>query len=253
MHFAAYAYVGESVENPGKYYRNNVAGSLALIEAMRDFRVDQIVFPSSCATYGMPNAIPIVEDHPQNPISPYGASKLMIERMLQDFGRAHGIRSVFLRYFNAAGADDEGDLGEEHEPETHLIPLVIKAALGQISRVEIFGTDYPTPDGTAIRDYIHVTDLADAHLQALRYLLKGGKNVALNLGTGNGHSVQEVVSAVERVTGKKVPFEKAAPRPGDPPVLIADSTRANQLLNWCPRYSDLPTIIRTAFLWCRKH
>ncbi len=252
LHFAGYAYVGESVENPGKYYRNNVVGSLALVEAMRDFHVNNIVFSSTCATYGIPNTIPIAEDHAQAPINPYGASKLMIERILQDFGRVHGIRSVFLRYFNAAGADLEGDLGEEHEPETHLIPLVIKAALRQIAGIKIFGTDYPTPDGTAIRDYIHVTDLADAHILALRYLLEGKESVAINLGTGKGHSVHEVISAAERIIGRPIHSENAPRRPGDPPVLIADSTRAHKLLNWSPHYSDLDRIVETVFRWATR-
>lgn len=252
LHFAGYAYVGESVENPGKYYRNNVVGSLALVEAMRDFHVDNIIFSSTCSTYGIPNTIPIAEDHAQAPINPYGASKLMIERILQDFGRAYGIRSVFLRYFNAAGADIEGDLGEEHEPETHLIPLLIKVGLGEIAGVKVFGTDYPTPDGTPIRDYIHVTDLADAHILALRYLLEGRESGAFNLGTGRGHSVREVISAAERIIGRPIHSENAPRRPGDPPVLIADSTRARKLLDWSPRYSDLHGIVETAFRWATR-
>jgi len=249
MHFAGYAYVGESVQNPGKYYRNNVGGSLTVLEAMRDYKVKNIIFSSTCATYGIPRMIPISEDHPQDPINPYGASKLMIERMVSDFGHAHSIRAVFLRYFNAAGADPEGELGEEHDPETHLIPLIIRAALGQIPNVEIYGMDYSTPDGTAIRDYIHVTDLADAHVRALTYLLDGGRNTALNLGTGQGYSVREVIAMVENVTGRSVSRRESDRRPGDPPVLVADAMRAANLLKWRPQYSDLRTIVDTAWRW----
>jgi len=249
MHFAAYAYVGESVEDPGKYYRNNVVGSLTLLEAMRDHRVKTLVFSSTCATYGIPSKIPITEDHPQNPINPYGASKLMIERIINDFGQAHGTRAVFLRYFNAAGGDPAGELGEDHDPETHLIPLAITAASGHVPFLEIYGSDYPTPDGTAIRDYIHVTDLAEAHLQALLYLLGGGENTAFNLGTGHGYSVRQVISAVEEITGKAISVKEVRRRPGDPPVLVADSRCASQLLKWHPRFSDLRTIIETAWQW----
>jgi UDP-arabinose 4-epimerase len=249
MHFAAYAYVGESVEDPGKYYRNNVVGSLTLVEAMRDHRVKTLVFSSTCATYGIPSKIPITEDHPQNPINPYGASKLMIERIINDFAQAHGMQAVFLRYFNAAGADPAGELGEDHHPETHLIPLAIKAAFGQVPFLEIYGSDYPTPDGTAIRDYVHVTDLAEAHVQALLYLLRGEGNNAFNLGTGHGCSVRQVISAVEEITGKTIPVKEVSRRPGDPPVLVADSTCASQFLAWHPRFSDLRTIIETAWQW----
>jgi UDP-arabinose 4-epimerase len=249
MHFAAFAYVGESVQNPGKYYRNTVTGSLTLVEAMRDHQVSRMIFSSTCATYGILRIIPITEDHLQKPINPYGTSKLMIERIVSDFGLAHGVRSVFLRYFNAAGADPEGDLGEEHYPETHLIPLVIRAALGQIPNAEIYGTDYLTPDGTAIRDYVHVTDLAEAHVRALTYHVGGGINTALNLGTGRGHSVREVIAMVEKVTGKSVPTLEAPRRAGDPPVLVADSTRAAKVLGWRPRYSDLHTIVDSAWNW----
>jgi len=252
MHFAAYAYVGESVQDPGKYYHNNVSGSITLLEAMRDHKIDKIIFSSSCATYGIPDGIPISENHPQNPVSPYGASKLMIERVISDFGHAHEIKSVFLRYFNAAGADPDGDLGEVHDPETHLLPLVIKAALGQIPCIDIYGIDYATPDGTAIRDYIHVTDLASAHKNALTYLLEGGENIALNLGTGRGHSVREVVSTVEKITGKTVPVREAPRRPGDPPMLISDAVKAIDILKWQPQYSDLRTIVDTALCWHTK-
>ena len=217
IHFAAFAYVGESVENPGKYYRNNVAGTLTLLEALRDHQIQHVVFSSTCATYGVPVTVPIPETHLQNPINPYGASKLMIERMLADFERAHGLKSVSLRYFNAAGASLAGEIGECHDPETHLIPLILDAAAGKRSEIRIFGDDYPTPDGTCIRDYIHVDDLADAHFRALSYLLRGGATAQLNLGTGRGYSVKEVIACAQAVTGRKIPVIIAARRPGDPP------------------------------------
>jgi UDP-glucose-4-epimerase GalE len=222
LHFAAYAYVGESVTAPALYYRNNVAGSLTLLEALVAARIHAFVFSSTCATYGVPLAVPIAEDHPQAPINPYGASKLMIERMLADFEVAHGLQHVALRYFNAAGADPDGELGECHDPETHAIPLAVQAALGSGATFEIYGTDYPTPDGTAIRDYIHVTDLVEAHVKALRYLLEGGASVALNLGTGRGHSVREVLAAIARATGREIPTRLAPRRAGDPPELVAN-------------------------------
>lgn len=249
MHFAAYAYVGESVQDPGKYYRNNVAGTLTLLEAMRDHGVQHFIFSSTCATYGIPERLPISEDRPQAPINPYGASKLMIERMLGDFETAHGLRSISLRYFNAAGADPDGEIGEDHTPETHLIPLAVRAAQGGAPALSIFGTDYSTPDGTAVRDYIHVTDLADAHLLALADLLAGGTSAALNLGTGRGHSVREVVAATESVSGRPVPVREASRRAGDPPVLVADPRRAMQRLGWRPQYSDLDGIVETAWRW----
>ncbi|MGD8263581.1 MAG: UDP-glucose 4-epimerase GalE, partial [Desulfobacterales bacterium] len=206
MHFAAYAYVGESVDNPSKYYHNNVAGSLTLLETMRQCGIDKIIFSSTCATYGMPEQIPITEDHPQNPINPYGRSKLMIEWMLDDFAHAYGLKYVSLRYFNAAGANPDAEIGENHDPETHLIPLVLDVALGRRNHLEIFGTDYDTTDGTCIRDYIHVTDLADAHLLALKYLLDGGQRNVFNLGNGNGFSVREVVAAALKITGCDISF-----------------------------------------------
>jgi UDP-arabinose 4-epimerase len=249
MHFAAYAYVGESVQNPGKYYRNNVAGTLTLLEAVRDHGIADFIFSSTCATYGIPRQMPIDENHPQQPINPYGASKLMIERMLQDFEAAHGVRYAALRYFNAAGADPDGELGEEHAPETHLIPLAILATLGQAPTLELFGTDYPTADGTAIRDYIHVTDLADAHVKALRYLQRGGASAAFNLGTGQGYSVKEVVNTVEAVSGRRVPVRETARRPGDPPILVADAQWGMQSLQWHPEHSALAHIIETAWRW----
>ena len=216
MHFAAYAYVGESVEKPSKYYRNNVAGTLTLLESMRNCGIDKIIFSSTCATYGMPEQIPIPEDHPQNPINPYGRSKLMIEWILKDFAAAYDMRYVSLRYFNAAGADPDAEIGEDHDPETHLIPLVLDVASGKRAQIEIFGTDYDTPDGTCIRDYIHVTDLADAHLLALEYLISGGNSDVFNLGNGNGFSVREVIATALKITGCDIPYLESDRRAGDP-------------------------------------
>jgi len=249
VHFAASTYVGESMANPGLYFRNNAVNSLHLLEAMTAAAIGTIVFSSSCATYGLPQTLPIDESHPQAPVSPYGESKLIVERMLHWFGVAHGVRSAALRYFNAAGADPDGELGEVHDPETHLLPLVIEAALGRRPPVGVFGTDYPTPDGTAIRDYVHVSDLADAHLAALEYLSGGGGSTALNLGTGRGHSVLEVIAAVEQVTGRTVPRKEAPRRAGDPPSLVADARRAAEVLSWTPRFPDLRTIVEHAWRW----
>jgi UDP-glucose-4-epimerase GalE len=252
MHFAAYAYVGESMEDPGKYFRNNVSNTVNLLDAMVETGVDSLVFSSTCATYGVPQQMPIREDHPQQPINPYGESKLFIERALHWYGQAHGIRAYALRYFNAAGADPETEIGEDHDPETHLIPLVIQTALGQRPQVKIFGTDYDTPDGSAVRDYIHVTDLAEAHVRAIERLLDGGESRFLNLGTGTGHSVKEVVAAVERVCGLPVNAEEAPRRAGDPPMLVAAPGAAAEVLGWKPRYSDLNTIVTTALRWHQK-
>jgi len=252
VHFAAYAYVGESVADPSLYYRNNVGGSISLLEAAQAAGIGNFVFSSSCATYGIPGTVPIREDHPQHPVNPYGSSKLMVERILRDCDLAYGIRSIALRYFNAAGADPDVELGECHEPETHAIPLAIRTALGEQPEFEIFGTDYPTPDGTAIRDYVHVTDLAHAHVRALEYLLSGGTSTALNLGTGTGHSVREVVKAVEANTGRPVKTIPSPRRDGDPPVLIADPERASQVLNWKAQMASLTDIVRTAVQWHRK-
>jgi UDP-glucose-4-epimerase GalE len=249
MHFAAYAYVGESVVKPELYFRNNVINSLGLLETMLEAGIKEIVFSSTCATYGLPEAMPIRETTPQHPVNPYGESKLMIERALHWFGEAHGIRHVALRYFNAAGADTEGEIGEDHEPETHLLPLVLYTALGRRSHIDIYGTDYPTPDGSAIRDYIHVQDLAEAHVLALDYLRRGGASTALNLGTGQGHSVREVIAAAERVSGRPIARRETARRPGDPPALVADASRAREVLGWTPTHSDLDTILRTAWAW----
>ena len=253
LHLAAHAYVGESVEHPGKYYRNNVAGSLSLLEALRDHAMTRIVFSSSCATYGMPDMLPITEEMEQRPISPYGASKLMTERMLADFGAAHGLHAIALRYFNAAGADPDGEIGEDHTPETHLIPLVITAAAGRRPAVQVFGDDYPTPDGTCIRDYVHVSDLADAHVRALQALERGQGPVACNLGTGRGWSVRDIIGAVERVSGRPVPVVMGARRPGDPAVLIASAARAASVLGWKPRWPNLDDIVRTAWAWHTRH
>ncbi len=247
IHFAANAYVGESMQNPAKYFRNNVANMLNLLEAQHESGVKHIVFSSSCTTYGIPERVPISEDFPQSAISPYGESKLMGEKMLKWFGECYGLGWVALRYFNASGADPEGEIGEVHDPETHLIPLVIDAALGNRPPVRIFGTDYPTPDGTAIRDYIHVMDLADAHVRALQYLLEGGESTAFNLGTGHGHSVREVITAVEQVGGRKVPAEEAPRRAGDPPALVADPSKARRILGWEAQYRELNQIVETAW------
>ena len=249
LHFAAFAYVGESVTDPERYYRNNVGGTLSLLAAMREAAVDRLVFSSTCAVYGVPESVPIRETTPKAPLNPYGETKLAIERALHWFGEGYGLRWMALRYFNAAGADPDGEIGEDHDPETHLIPLVLRAALGTGKPVGIFGTDYPTPDGTAIRDYIHVTDLADAHLRALDRLGSGDRGGALNLGTGGGCSVREVIAAVERVAGREVPSQEAARRPGDPPELVADPSLARTRLGWRPAHSDLDTIIRTALAW----
>jgi UDP-arabinose 4-epimerase len=249
MHFAAYAYVGESVADPAMYYRNNLGGSLTLLDAMREVGVDKIVFSSTCATYGTPAEVPIRETAPQLPVSPYGETKLAIERALRWYGKAYGVRSVSLRYFNAAGADPEREMGELHEPETHLIPLVLQTALGERSRIDVYGTDYATPDGTAIRDYVHVEDLAEAHLCALEYLRAGGATAAFNLGTGSGHSVREVIAAAEALTGRVISWRATTRRPGDPPVLVANPSLAAELLGWRARLSDLTTIIQTSLAW----
>jgi UDP-glucose 4-epimerase len=252
VHFAALALVGESVRHPERYYHNNVVGSLTLLEAMRQHGVGKLVFSSTCATYGIPSNVPITEDEPQKPINPYGNTKLAIEMALRDHSTAHGWGVAMLRYFNAAGASADGTLGEDHDPESHLIPLVIRAVLGQGNPVEVFGTDYPTPDGTCLRDYIHVEDLADAHVRALQRLT-AGQPLVCNLGTGQGQSVREVLKAVEEVSGRPVPFRESPRRPGDPPALVAAAGRAEKLLGWRPRYTDLRAIVETAWNWHRRH
>ena len=249
LHFAASIEVGESVENPRKYFWNNVVNTLRLLDAALEEGVQAIVFSSSAAVYGNPEKIPIPENHPARPVNPYGETKRMMERALEAYGAAYGIRWVALRYFNAAGADPDGELGEEHDPESHLIPLVIQAALGRRPHVEVYGTDYPTPDGTAIRDYIHIVDLADAHVRALEYLARGGGSMVLNLGTGTGHSVRDVIAAVGRMCEGRVPFRDAPRRAGDPPVLVADPARAMEVLNWKPQHPGLDSIVESAWKW----
>lgn len=249
VHFAAYAYVGESMSEPATYFRNNVINSLCLLETMQSCGVRNIVFSSTCATYGLPEEVPIGEEHPQRPVNPYGESKLFLERTLNWYDTAYQLRSVVLRYFNAAGADPDGEIGEDHDPEMHLSPLAIAAALGQGPELRVFGNDYPTPDGTAVRDYVHVTDLASAHVKALDYLLRGGTSTALNLGTGTGRSVREVIAAVERASGRRVPVREAPRRPGDPPLLIAAPGQAREVLGWAPRMSDIDSIVTTALHW----
>src|SRR5262245_2489723 len=252
MHFAALALVGESVQKPELYYRNNVAGSFHLFEAMRQAGVWRIVFSSTTATYGTPETMPIAETTPQQPINPYGFSKLVVERMLDDYAAAYGFGCAALRYFNAAGAATDGSIGEDPAPESHLIPIVLQVALGQRPSISIFGDDYPTPDGTCIRDYVHVEDLATAHLAALERL-QPGKAIKVNLGTGHGYSVREVIDACRKITGHSIPAITAARRPGDPPELIADSRLARQLLGWTPRYTTIESIVETAWRWHQAH
>ena len=252
MHFAAFTYVGESVADPGKYYRNNVAGTLSLLEAIRDHRIDRLVFSSTAATYGKPDSVPITEEAVKEPINPYGQSKWTAERMIADFAAAHGLRAAALRYFNAAGADPDGEIGELHDPESHLIPLAMQAVTGDGPPLTLFGDDYPTPDGTCIRDYIHVADLADAHVRALEWLATTSGAHAFNLGTGHGASVRQVLDAVERVAGSVVPHTIGPRRAGDPAELVSDPAKAMRELGWTPRMSDLETIVATAWAWHRR-
>lgn len=252
MHFAAYLYVGESVEQPAKYYANNVTNTLGLLDAMREAGVTSIVFSSSAATYGTPERNPIPEDHPQLPINPYGETKLAVERALKWYGGAYGLRWAALRYFNAAGADPDGETGEAHDPETHLVPLVLEAGMGKRPPVKVFGTDYPTPDGTAVRDYVDVSDLADAHVLALKRLMAGGESLAANLGTGDGYSVRQILDEAGRALGSPILHENAPRRAGDPPELVADPSLAMRELGWTPTRSDLPTILKTALAWHRR-
>ena len=249
IHLAAFIQVGESVQAPSKYYRNNFLNTLTLLETMVETGVRDIIFSSTAATYGVPDQVPIPETAAQVPINPYGDSKLFVEKALRAFETAHGLRSVVFRYFNAAGADPDGAIGEDHTPESHLIPLIIQAALGQRPHIQIFGTDYSTPDGTAIRDYVHVMDLGAAHVAGMEHLARGGESLALNLGTGVGYSVREVIEMVERVGGHKVPVVESPRRAGDSDRLIADSSRAQELLRWTPRLSSLEDIVRTAWRW----
>jgi len=250
MHFAAHAYVGESVENPRKYFRNNVEGALSLLNSTLDAGIRRFVFSSTCAVYGEPAKVPITEDNPRQPVNPYGTSKLFCEYALEAYDRAYGLRSARLRYFNAAGADESGEIGELHNPETHLIPLAL-AATQEGAELKIFGTDYPTPDGTGVRDYVHVTDLAEAHVRALQHLEKGGESIALNLGSGTGNSVLEVIQAAEAVTGRPVRRQFGPRRAGDPPVLVADPSLAHQVLGWKATRA-LPEIVSSAWKWMQK-
>ena len=252
MHFAALALVGESVQRPDLYYRNNVLGSFHLLEAMRQTGVTRIVFSSTTATYGTPEKMPIAETTPQQPINPYGFSKLVVERMLDDYAAAYKFGFAALRYFNAAGAAPDGSIGEDHTPESHLIPIVLQVALGQRESISIFGEDYPTSDGTCIRDYVHVEDLASAHLAALERLAPG-KAIKVNLGTGRGYSVREVIEACRRITGHPIPAVKGPRRPGDPPELVADARLARQLLDWQPQYTTIESIVETAWRWHQAH
>ena len=252
MHFASFIQVGESVQRPDKYYRNNVTHTLGLLDAMRAHGVNKFIFSSTAATFGEPQYTPIDERHPQQPINPYGRTKLMVEQALADYDRAYGFKSVCLRYFNAAGADQEGQLGERHDPETHLIPLVLQAASGRRPNISVFGRDYDTPDGTCIRDYIHINDLCSAHLLALQSLMNGSPSQAYNLGNGNGFSVQEVIDTAERLTGRKIAVVNGPRRAGDPARLVADATQARQDLGWQPQFADLATIVQHAWAWEQK-
>jgi UDP-glucose-4-epimerase GalE len=250
MHFAAYAYVGESVENPRKYFKNNVQDGLTLLNAVVDCKVSKFIFSSTCAVYGIPARVPITEDLPRLPVNPYGASKLAFEFALEAYGRAYDLRFVSFRYFNAAGADETGKIGEMHAPETHLIPSAFEAIGGERGALQIFGDDYPTLDGTCVRDYIHVNDLADAHVLGMEYL-ENGRSAKLNLGTGRGYSVREVISTIERISGRKVPTQMAPRRPGDPAELVADPSQAEKVLSWKAKYS-LDQIVSTAWSWAQS-
>ncbi len=252
MHFASYIQVGESVQQPAMYYENNVANTLHLLDAMRAAGVQQFIFSSTAATFGEPQYTPIDERHPQAPINPYGRSKLMIEQVLEDYDRAYGLKSVCLRYFNAAGADPDGELGERHDPETHLIPLVLQAASGRRPFISVFGRDYDTPDGTCIRDYIHINDLCEAHWLALQSLVQGAGSQRYNLGNGNGFSVQEVIDAARRITGRPIEVRDAPRRDGDPARLVADATLARQKLGWQPQFAELDTMVQHAWNWEAK-
>ncbi|HSX88755.1 MAG TPA: UDP-glucose 4-epimerase GalE [Pseudomonas sp.] len=253
FHFASFIQVGESVIEPGKYYANNLAATLTLLQAMVRAQIKHFIFSSTAAVYGDPAYAPIDEEHPKAAINPYGRSKWMVEQMLEDFDHAYGLKSVRLRYFNAAGADPDGQLGERHEPETHLIPLILQAAAGRRPTITVFGRDYDTPDGTCIRDYIHVADLAQAHALALDYLIEGGPSTAFNLGNGQGFSVQEVIDAARRVTDRAIAISEAPRRAGDPPRLVADASRARAMLGWQPRFAALEQIIAHAWAWEQKY
>jgi len=251
IHFAALTKVGESVSDPQKYYANNVVGTLNLLQVMKEYDVDRIVFSSSAAVYGDPKQVPIPEEHPKCPINPYGWTKWMMEQILDDYAHSYGLHYIAFRYFNASGSDPDGEIGEWNEPETHLLPIVLEAALGKRPHIEIFGTDYDTPDGTCIRDFIHVSDLAAAHILALKHLNSGGESAAYNLGTGQGHSVREVIDVCREVSGKPLPVIEGPRRSGDPPRLVADPTLSLHTLGWKPKRSDLETIVKTALSWRR--
>ncbi len=253
MHFAAFCYVGESVEKPLKYYQNNISSTLGLLASMLAHGVDKLIFSSTCATYGEPEFLPITEEHPQNPINPYGRSKLMMEQIFADLEVSDDLQTVCLRYFNAAGADPEGELGEDHDPETHLLPLVLQTALGQRDELTVFGNDYPTEDGTCIRDYIHITDLAQAHFLSLQHLLDGGGSKKYNLGNGNGYSILDVLETAGQVTGREIPYRFAARRPGDPAALVGAAAKATEELGWKPLYGNLEVILETAWSWLKNH
>lgn len=252
VHLSSYIEVGESVVNPEKYYTNNVVNTMNLLKVMLKHDVKKFIFSSTCATYGIPQKIPLVEDHPQNPINPYGRTKLMVEQILKDYDVAYGLKSVILRYFNASGADKSGEIGEAHDPESHLIPLILDAAIGKRENIKIFGTDYDTEDGTCIRDYIHVTDLADAHMLALKYLDEGNDSNEFNLGNGKGFSVREVIESVKKVTGRDFKVVETERRPGDPAILIGSSQKAKDILKWNPQYVDIDTIVESAWNWHKK-
>lgn len=252
MHFSSFIDVGESVTNPEKYYYNNVVNTMNLLHVMLKHDVKKFIFSSTCATYGIPQKIPLVEDHPQNPINPYGMTKLMVEKILHDYDEAYGLKSVILRYFNASGADKTAEIGEWHNPETHLIPLILDTALGKREDIKIFGTDYDTPDGTCIRDYIHVTDLADAHIRSLKYLEDNNESNQFNLGNGLGFSVREVIESVKNVTGRDFKVTETTRREGDPAILIGSSEKANKILGWNPQYTNIDQIVETAWKWHQK-
>lgn len=249
MHFAAFSLVGESVTDPAKYYRNNITNTLNLLDTMVRHDVLHFIFSSTAATFGEPEYSPIDEAHPQHPINPYGHSKLIVEQILEEYDRAYGLKSTCLRYFNAAGADPEAELGERHQPETHLIPLVLQTASGRRDAITVFGDDYPTPDGTCVRDYIHIVDLCDAHMKALEHMMKSGQSARFNLGNGSGFSVKEVIETAGAVTGRGINIIAGERRPGDPAELVADATMAKGQLNWSPKYADLKTIIQHAWAW----
>lgn len=253
MHFAGFTAVGESVDDPQKYYMNNISNSLAMLQVMLEFDVKMMIFSSSAATFGEPEVVPIPEDHPKNPTNPYGRSKLMLEHILKEYEHAYGLRSISLRYFNASGADESGLIGEDHKPEHHLIPLILQVALGQRDKISVFGTDWPTPDGTCVRDYVHVSDLAQAHLLGLDALRKGKETTAYNMGNGSGYSVMEVIKMAEKVTGRAINAVSADRRAGDPAVLVASSEKISKELGWKPNYPDLETIVRSAWNWHSTH